>query len=74
MYVLLVTNLCSSVQTLGFFFCLLGGAGQMGKNCKQFGKEAKKKRENAMRSTSVKFVFLAKNYDYIFQNSLLEYQ
>ena len=53
MYVLLVTNLCSSVQTLGFFFCLLGGAGQMGKNCKQFGeKEAKKKRENAMRSTS----------------------
>ena len=71
MYVLLVTNLCSSVQTLGFFFCLLGGSWAAGEKLQAIWERSKKKERTRCDQRAN---FFAKNYDYIFQNSLLEYQ
>ena len=82
MFVLLVTNLCSKAcKTLGFFFCLFGGAKgswAAGEKLSKFGEKAKKKeregeKNSRVRSTSEICLSLP-NYDLYFQNSLLEYQ
>jgi hypothetical protein len=76
MYVLLVTNLCSKAcKTLGFFFCLFGGAKgswAAGEKLSKFGEKAKKKERERGCDQRVEFVFLCQKlqYDYIFQNSL----
>jgi hypothetical protein len=55
MYVLLVTNLCSSVQNFGFLFLPAGSKGELGswgKIVKIWGKSKKKRERTRVRSTS----------------------
>ena len=74
MFVLLVTNLCSSTARdfwVSFFACWLGKIAKFGEKAKK--KEREGEKNSRVRSTSEICLSLP-NYDLYFQNSLLEYQ